>query len=334
MKTAPRYPDLFDSIGNTPMIRLSKLSSALDRTILGKAEFLNPGGSVKDRAAKFIIDDAERSGRLRPGGTIVEGTAGNTGIALTMLGNARGYGAIIVAPDDQSAEKIEILRVMGADVRVVPAVPFADPNNYYHAARRIAESTPGAFWADQFNNTANARGHYTSTGPEIWTACDGQLDAFVTSAGTGGTFAGVSAFLKQRNPSIRTILADPMGSSLFSYVKNGTLSFEGESIIEGIGIKRVTENFRSALADDAIRVDDRTMIEMAYYLVREEGLLPGGSAALNVAAAARVALSLPAKSTVVTVLCDAGNRYLSRLYNPQWLADNKLSPEHRGLTFL
>jgi len=334
MKTFPSSPDLFDAIGNTPLIRLANLTAAIDRTILGKAEFLNPGGSVKDRAAKFIIEDAERAGRLRPGGTIVEGTAGNTGIALTMLGNARGYKSIIVTPDDQSAEKIELLRVLGADVRLVPATPFTNPENYYHVAQSIAQSLPGAVWADQFNNLANARGHYETTGPEIWSACGEQLDAFVTSAGTGGTFAGVSVALKERKPKLLTVVADPMGSAMYSYVKNGTLDVEGDSVAEGIGIKRVTENFRTAVADDAIRIDDITMVEMAYYLLREEGLLLGGSAALNVAAAARIALRLPPKSVVATVLCDGGSRYLSRLYNAQWLAENGLVPQQRGLTFL
>jgi cysteine synthase len=334
MKTIPAVPDLFGAIGDTPLILLSKLSAAIDRTIVGKAEFLNPGGSVKDRAAKFIIEDAERNGQLKPGGTIVEGTAGNTGIALTMLGNARGYKTIIVTPDDQSAEKIELLRVLGADVRIVPAAPFSNPENYYHVARRIAESIPNALWADQFNNLANSRGHYETTGPEIWSACNGQLDAFVTSAGTGGTFAGVSAALKERKRSLLTVVADPMGSALFSYIKNGTLDAPGDSVTEGIGIKRITDNFRYAIADDAIRIDDATMVEMAYYLLREEGLLLGGSAALNVAAAARIALRLPPKSTVATVLCDGGNRYLSRLYNAEWLAKNGLTPRHDGLTFL
>ncbi len=326
--------DIFAAVGNTPLLRLSKLSAAVGRTILGKAEFLNPGGSVKDRAAKFIIEDAERTGRLQPGGIIVEGTAGNTGIALTMLGHAHGYTSIIVVPDDQSLEKIELLRVLGADVRLVPAVPFADPNNYYHVARRIAQETPGAIWADQFNNTANARGHYETTGPEIWEACGGQVDAFVASAGTGGTFAGVSAALKERKPSIRTVLADPFGSSLYAYVKHGVLEAQGDSIVEGIGIKRITDNFRSARADDAIRIDDRTTVEMAHYLVREEGLLLGGSAALNVAAAALVARDLPEGSTVVTILCDGGGRYLSRLYSSAWLESNGLLPAAAGLTFL
>ena len=334
MKTFACAADLFGAIGHTPLIRLPKLSAAIGRTVLGKAEFLNPGGSVKDRAAKFIVEEAEQRGKLAVGGTIVEGTAGNTGIALTMLGNARGYKTIIIMPDDQSAEKINLLRAFGADVRLVPVVPFTNPENYYHVASRTAKSTHGGFWADQFNNTANYRGHYATTGPEIWEACGDAIDAFVASAGTGGTFAGVSLALKERKPSIRTVVADPLGSSLFSYVREGTLDVVGDSISEGIGIKRITENFRAAVVDDAIRVDDQTMVEMAHYLVHEEGLLLGGSAALNVAGAARVARTLPAGSTVVTVFGDGGGRYLSRLYNPGWLLENGLVPKHRDLTFL
>ena len=318
--------DLFDAIGSTPLIRLAKLSESTGRTILGKAEFLNPGGSVKDRAAKYIILDAERTGRLHAGGTIVEGTAGNTGIALALLGNERGYRCIIVVPDDQSAEKIEILRAFGADVRIVPAVAFTNENNYYHVARRIAGETPNSVWADQFNNPANYEGHRTSTGPEIWEQCAGTLDAFVCACGTGGTMAGVSSALKERRPSIRTVLADPMGSSLFSYVKRGALDFEGDSVSEGIGIKRVTENFRHAKVDDAIRVDDRAMVEMVHFLLREEGLLVGGSTGLNVAAAVHVAKTLPPGATVATILCDGGGRYMSRLFNADWLAENGLTP--------
>lgn len=326
--------DLFDAIGNTPLLRLSKLSRAIGRNILGKAEFLNPGGSVKDRAAKYIILDAERAGRLKPGGTIVEGTAGNTGIALALLGNERDYKTIIVIPDDQSMEKIELLRAFGADVRIVPATPFTNENNYYHVARRTAEQTPNSVWADQFNNTANFRGHYESTGPEIWEQTGGALDAFTCACGTGGTFAGVTRALKERNAAIRTVLADPMGSALFSWVSACTLDFAGDSISEGIGIKRVTENFKNARADDAMRIDDRTMIEMVHYLLREEGLLLGGSAGLNVAAAARVALALPEGSTVATILCDGGSRYMSRLFNAAWLAENDLTPRSGGLEFL
>jgi cysteine synthase len=323
-----------ETIGNTPLIRLRRASEMTGCAILGKAEFLNPGGSVKDRAAKYIILDAERSGRLIPGGTIVEGTAGNTGIALALLGNQRGYRTIIVIPDDQSQEKIDLLRAFGADVRVVASAPFANDANYYHVARRTAEQTPGAVWADQFNNLANFRGHYESTGPEIWQQTGGTIDLFVCACGTGGTFAGVSTALKERAKSVRTVVADPMGSALYSYVKNGTLEFEGDSVSEGIGIKRVTDNFKHAVADDALRVDDRTMIEMVHFLLREEGLLLGGSAGLNVAAAARAAKTLPEGSTVVTILCDGGGRYMSRLFNLAWLAENDLTPRAKGLEFL
>lgn len=325
--------DLFAAVGNTPLIRLPKISASLGRSILGKAEHLNPGGSVKDRAAKFIIEDAEATGRLRPGGVIVEGTAGNTGIALALLGNARGYRTIIVIPDDQSQEKIDLLHVFGAEVRVVPAVAFTDENNYYHVARRTAEATANSIWADQFNNTANRRGHYQTTGPEILQAC-GRVDAFVAACGTGGTFSGVASFLKERDPSVRTVVADPLGSSLFSFVKCGTLDVEGDSVSEGIGIKRITKNFEGAPADDAVRVDDRAMVEMTHYLLREEGLLLGGSSGLNVVAAARVARSLPPGSKVVTILCDGGGRYMSRLFNDKWLAENGLTPTCRDLSFL
>jgi len=326
--------DLFEAIGNTPLLKLAKLSKIIGRTILGKAEFLNPGGSVKDRAAKYIIHGAEHQGRLRPGGTIVEGTAGNTGIALALLGNERDYKTIIVIPDDQSQEKIDLLRAFGADVRIVPSAPFTNENNYYHVARRLAQETPNAIWADQFNNTANYLGHADSTGPEIWEQTGGNIDLFICACGTGGTFAGISTFLKQRKPKLRTIVADPMGSALYSYVKSGTLDFEGDSVSEGIGIKRVTDNFKHALADDAVRVDDRTMVEMVHYLLKEEGLLLGGSAGLNVAAAARAAMTLPAGSTVVTILCDGGTRYMSRLFNPAWLAENDLTPHASDLGFL
>ena len=322
------------AIGNTPLIELPKLSAALDRRILGKAEFLNPGGSVKDRAARGIVDDAEATGRLKPGGTIVEGTAGNTGIALALLANARGYKAIIVVPDDQSPEKIALLETFGADVRVVPAVPFANPENYYHVARRIAEVTPGAAWADQFDNVANRNAHYATTGPEIWDAVGDDLGAFVAACGTGGTLAGTGLFLKERKPGVRVALCDPYGSALYAYVKTGELAVEGDSNAEGIGIKRITKNFAGAPVDDAVRVDDRTMVEMAAWLLREEGIYVGGSAALNVAGAARYARTLPPGSTVVTILCDGGDRYRSRLWNAAWLAENECTPIATDLSFL
>ena len=327
-------PGLSGAIGNTPHIVLPKLSAALGRTIVGKAEFLNPGGSVKDRAGKGIVDDAEQRGALAPGGTIVEGTAGNTGIALTLIGNERGYRVIICIPDDQSSEKYELLRTYGADVRIVESVPFTNDNNYYHVARRTAAGIPGALWADQFNNTANRRAHYETTGPEIWNAFGSELTAFVAACGTGGTLAGTSAFLKERNPAIRVVLCDPLGSALFSYVTRGVLETNGESNAEGIGIKRITENFKDAPIDDALQVDDRTMVEMAYWLLREEGLYVGGSAALNVAGAARVARKLPEGSTIVTILCDGGDRYRSRLWNPAWLAENDCAPHAHDLSFL
>jgi cysteine synthase len=322
------------AVGRTPLIELSKLSAALGRTICGKAEHLNPGGSVKDRAALGIITDFETRGVLRPGGVVVEGTAGNTGIGLTLVGNARGYRTIIVMPDDQAPEKYALLRTYGAELHVVPAVPFADDRNYYHAARRLAESIPGAAWANQFENTANRDAHERTTGPEILAQTGGALDAFVAAAGTGGTIAGCGRALKARDARIRVVLADPYGSALFSYVKTGQLAVEGDSTAEGIGIKRIVANFAGAPIDDALRVDDRTMVEMAHWLLREEGLFVGGSAALNVAAAARYARTLPAGSRVVTILCDGGDRYRSRLYDATWLAENDLTPVATNVSFL
>ncbi|GAC1585758.1 MAG: cysteine synthase A [Candidatus Elarobacter sp.] len=322
------------AIGNTPLIALPKLSSAIGRKVLAKAEFLNPGGSVKDRAARGIVEAFEAQGRLKAGGTVVEGTAGNTGIGLTLVGNARGYRTIIVMPDDQAPEKYALLRAYGADLRVVEAVPFTDEANYYHEARRVAETIPGAVWANQFENTANRDAHERTTGPEIIAQTGGVLDAFVTAAGTGGTIGGVGRALKAHDPKIRVALCDPYGSALFSYVKTGELTVEGDSNAEGIGIKRLVANFAGAPVDDALRVDDRTMVEMAHWLVREEGLFVGGSAALNVAGAARYALTLPAGSTVVTILCDGGERYRSRLYDAAWLAENGVTPSASDLSFL
>jgi cysteine synthase A len=310
------------TVGNTPLIELRELSRRIGRRILGKAEFLNPGGSVKDRAARGIVDDAEARGALSPGGTIVEGTAGNTGIALALVANERGYRSIIVVPDDQSQEKIDLLRAYGADVRLVPAVAFTNPGNYYHEARRIAETTPGAFWANQFENTANRRAHETTTGPEIWEQTGGRIDAFVAAAGTGGTIAGVSAALKARNPNVLTVLCDPMGSALYNYVNNGELKPEGESDLEGIGIKRLTANFAGAPIDRAIRATDAEAIAMVHWLLENEGVFVGGSSGLNALGAARIAKELPEGSTVVTILCDGGQRYLSRIFNDAWMQQN------------
>jgi cysteine synthase A len=323
------------TIGNTPLIRLPKLSAAIGREVLGKAEYLNPGGSVKDRAALGIIGDFERRGLLQPGGVVVEGTAGNTGIGLTLVGNARGYRSVIVMPDDQAPEKYELLRTFGAELHVVAAAPFTNDANYYHAARRMAESIPGAVWANQFENTANRDAHERTTGPEIVAQTGGRLDAFVAAAGTGGTIAGTGRALKAHDPSIRVVLCDPYGSALFNYVTRGELVAEGDSNAEGIGIKRLVANFKDAPVDDAIRVDDATMIAMAHWLVREEGIFVGGSAALNVAGAARYARTLPESSRVVTILCDGGDRYRSRVYNAAWLAENGVTPDPAaGLAFL
>jgi len=322
------------TIGNTPLVRLPKLSAAIGREIFGKAEYLNPGGSVKDRAALAIVEDFERRGLLRAGGVVVEGTAGNTGIGLTLVGNARGYRSVIVMPDDQAPEKYELLRTYGAELHVVPAAPFTNDANYYHAARRLAESIPGAVWANQFENTANGDAHERTTGPEIVAQTGGRLDAFVAAAGTGGTIAGTGRALKAHDPAIRVVLCDPYGSALFNYVKRGELVAEGDSNAEGIGIKRLTANFMDAPVDDALRVDDRTMASMAHWLVREEGIFLGGSAALNVAGAARYARTLPPGSRVVTILCDGGDRYRSRLYDAAWLAENDCEPETNGLAFL
>jgi cysteine synthase A len=310
-----------DTVGATPLIELRALSRELGRRILGKAEFLNPGGSVKDRAARAMVDDAETRGALKPGGTIVEGTAGNTGIALALVANERGYTCIICIPSDQSQEKIDLLRVCGADVRVIPAVAFTNPENYYHVARRIAEETPGAFWANQFENTANRRAHELTTGPEIWEETDGRIDAFVAAAGTGGTVAGTSTALKARNEKILTVLCDPMGSSLYNYINNGKLVPEGDSDLEGIGIKRLTANFEGAPIDRAIRATDAQAIEMAHWLLDREGIFVGGSSGLNVFGAASIAKELPEGSTVVTILCDGGQRYLSRIFNHAWLRE-------------
>lgn len=311
------------TVGNTPLIRLNRLSDETGCEILGKAEFLNPGGSVKDRAALFIIRDGEERGLLRSGGVVVEGTAGNTGIGLTLIANARGYRTVIVIPNTQSQEKIELLRICGAEVRPVPAVPYRDPNNYVKVSGRLAEEM-GGFWANQFDNVANRRAHYEGTGPEIWTQTEGRIDAWVASTGTGGTLAGAGQFLKEQNAAVRVVLADPMGSGLYSYVKTGEIKVEGSSVTEGIGNGRVTQNLAGAPIDDAIRIDDPTALTILFRLLGEEGLYLGGSSGINVAAAVAVARELGPGHTIVTVLCDGGERYRSRLYNPDWLRQKAL----------
>jgi cysteine synthase A len=320
---APIADDLAASIGNTPLIRLKRASEATGCTILGKAEFMNPGSSVKDRAALAIIADAEQRGALQPGGSIVEGTAGNTGIGLTLVGNARGYRCVIVMPETQSSEKIEFLRMIGADLRLVPAKPYRDPGNYVHVSRRLAEET-GALWANQFDNLANREGHRATTGPEIWHQTLGRVDAFTCSCGTGGTLAGVSLALKQRNPQVRIVLADPEGSALYGWVKSGDLAIQGSSITEGIGQSRVPGNLEGVVIDDALRIPDAEALEQVFDLLIHEGLSVGGSAGINVAAAIRVARNLGPGHTVVTILCDGGARYQSKLFNPEYLRSKGL----------
>jgi cysteine synthase len=314
------------SVGNTPLIKLRGVSEETGCDILGKAEFMNPGGSVKDRAARAIVAVAEQRGELPPGGTIVEGTAGNTGIGLAHVCNARGYRCVIVMPDNQSPEKFRLLELLGAELHKVPTVPYSNQNQYQHVARRLAESLPNAIWANQFDNTVNRDAHLQTTGPEIWSQTNGRIDAFVASSGTGGTLAGVSEYLKSKRRTIQCVLADPPGSSLYEYVKNGALKATGSgSITEGIGIARVTANLASAPLDDAVHIEDSLTVRYVYRLLHEEGLLLGSTSGINVAAAVAVARKLGPGHTIVTVLCDGGAKYQSRLFNPEWLAQKGLA---------
>jgi len=319
----PPADDLGTAIGNTPLIKLRRASAETGCTILGKAEFMNPGGSVKDRAALAILLDAERSGALKPGGVVVEGTAGNTGIGLTLVGNARGYRTVIVMPETQSQEKIDFLRMIGADLRLIPAKPYRDPGNYVHVSRRLAGEL-GAVWANQFDNLANREGHRMTTGPEIWHQTAGRVDAFTCACGTGGTLAGVAMALKQRNPSVRIVLADPEGSALYGWATNGDMTVAGSSITEGIGQSRVPGNLEDAPIDGAVRIPDAEALAQVFDLLIHEGLSVGGSAGINVAAAIRVARDLGPGHTVVTVLCDGGSRYQSKLFNPEFLRAKNL----------
>jgi len=313
-------PGIVTAVGNTPMIRLDGVSAETGCEIFGKAEFLNPSGSVKDRAALGILRAAEADNSLGPGGTVIEGTAGNTGIGLAALCNALGYGCVIVIPETQAPEKIVWLRALGADVRTVPANPYRNPNNFQHVARRLAENSPGAVWANQFDNLANRRIHTESTGPEVWQQMEGRLHAFVAATGTGGTLAGVSDYLKAQNNPPEIVLADPTGSALYAYVKEGEPRMDGPgSISEGIGNSRITANLAGAAIDDAVQVTDPEVVFMTYRLIYEEGLYLGGSAALNVCAAVDTAKRLGPGHRIVTVLCDGGERYQSRLFSPDWL---------------
>jgi len=315
--------DLAAAIGHTPLIKLRRVSEATGCNILGKAEFLSPGGSVKDRTGLFIIADAEKRGVLQPGGSIVEGTAGNTGIGLTLVGNARGYRCVIVMPETQSQEKIDFLRMIGADLRLVPAKPYRDPGNYVHTSRRIAEET-GAVWANQFDNVANREGHRDTTAQEIWQQTDGRVDAFTCACGTGGTLAGVALGLKAKNPRVRIVLADPEGSGLYGWVKQNDLSIQGSSITEGIGNSRVTANLDGAQIDDAEKIPDAEALGYIYDLLIHEGLSVGTSSGINVAAAVRVAKGLGLGHTVVTILADGGSRYQSKLFNLEFLRSKGL----------
>jgi cysteine synthase len=320
---------IVDAIGNTPMIRLQRASERTGCTILGKAEFMNPGQSVKDRAALFIIKDAEARGLLQPGGVIVEGTAGNTGIGLALVGNALGYRTVIVIPETQTQEKKDMLRLCGAELIEVPAVPYANPNNYVKVsgriAERLAEQEPnGAIWANQFDNVANRDGHIATTGPEIWAQTDGRIDGFVCAVGTGGTLAGVGAALKERNSKIAIGLADPMGAALFSYYSRGELKAEGSSITEGIGQGRITKNLEGFRPDVAFQIPDEEAISLVFELLEQEGLCLGGSSGINVAGAIRLARHLGPGHTIVTVLCDYGTRYQSKLFNPEFLRSRNL----------
>lgn len=324
-----------ETIGRTPLLRLRTLSEATGCEILGKAEFLNPGGSVKDRAALGIVLDAERSGALGPGGTIIEGTAGNTGIGLALVGNARGYRTIIVVPDNISQEKIDGLRAMGAELRTVPEKPYAHPDNYIHVSQRVAAETANGFWANQFDNLANRTAHYRSTGPELWQQTKGGITGFVASIGTGGTLAGVSLFLKEQNPKIRVVCADPYGAAMWSWVKYGhTNIHDGESFAEGIGQSRVTANLEGVQIDDAYRITDDVAVEMLYHLLQAEGLFLSLSSAMNVCGAVKLARERGPGQVVATILCDSGSRYVSRLFNPKWLAEKGLTPKSVGLEFL
>jgi len=311
------------AIGNTPLIRLRGPSELTGCEILGKAEFLNPGGSVKDRAALYIILDAEKRGLLEPGGTIVEGTAGNTGIGLALVGNARGYKTVIVIPETQSQEKKDMLRLCGAELREVPALPYKDPNNYVHVSERLAKELD-AFWANQWDNIANREGHILSTGPEIWAQTSGSVDGFTCAIGTGGTLSGVATYLKQKNRNIRIAVADPLGAAMYSWFKHGTLESDGASITEGIGQGRVTRNIEGAPVDDAYQIPDLEGLAIVFDLLKHEGLCLGGSSGINIAGAIRLAKDLGPGHTVVTILADSGTRYQSKLFNPAFLREKGL----------
>ena len=324
--SAPWLSDITPLIGNTPLIALKGPSAATGCTILGKAEFLNPGGSVKDRAAIGIIDDAEAEGLLRPGGIIVEGTAGNTGIGLALVGAARGYKTIIVMPETQSREKQDTLRALGAELVLVPAAPYSNPGHYVHTSRRIAEETPGAIWANQFDNVANRLAHIRTTAPEIWRQTAGRVDGFTCAVGTGGTLAGVALGLRAEKPGVTIALTDPEGAALYNWFAHGELKAEGSSVSEGIGQSRITGNLDGLVVDAQFRVPDAEGMHWLRRLNSEEGICLGLSSGINVAGAVRLAQHMGPGHVIVTILCDSGLRYLSTIYNAEWLASKGLAP--------
>jgi len=327
------HPDVISAIGNTPLIRLNRVSDATGCEIWGKAEFLNPGQSVKDRAALFIIRDAEKRGLLRPGGTIVEGTAGNTGIGLSMVANALGYKSVIVIPETQSQEKKDALTLLGAELIQVPAKPYKNPNNYVKLSGRLAEKLAkelpgGAIWANQFDNVANRQAHIETTGPEIWEQTGGKIDGFVSAVGSGGTLGGISMALKAKNSNIQIGLADPEGAALYSYYTTGELKSSGNSITEGIGQGRITANLKDIVVDRAYQIPDREALPYVFDLLEHEGLCLGGSSGINIAGAVRLARDLGPGKTIVTILADYGNRYQSKLFNPEFLRSKNLPVPH------
>ncbi len=316
-------------IGNTPLVRLKKVSEETGCEILGKAEFMNPGQSIKDRAALFIIRDAVAKGKIRPGGTIVEGTAGNTGIGIAMVGNALGYKSVIVMPDTQSQEKKDAIRSFGAELVEVPAAPYSNPNNFVHVSQRLAEQlnkseARGAVWAQQFDNLANRQAHYETTGPEIWAQTGGKIDGFICAVGSGGTLAGIAMALRERSKDVKIGLADPGGAALYEYYANGTLKAEGTSITEGIGQGRITANLQGLEVDYPYRITDNEALPYIFHLMQHEGLALGGSSAINIAGAVRLAKDLGPGHTIVTILADYGSRYQAKLFNPAFLRSKGL----------
>jgi cysteine synthase A len=315
------------AVGKTPLIKIKSLSEMTGCEIYGKAEYLNPGGSIKDRAALGIIEQAEKDGLLKPGWSIIEGTAGNTGIGLATIAAQKGYKCVIVMPNNQAQEKYDTLNALGVELVAVPAVPFANENHFYHTAKRLASERPNTFWANQFENTANYQAHFNTTGPEIWSQTHHKVDAFISAVGTGGTLAGVSKYLKSVKPEVHIRLVDPMGSGMYNYIKTGQISSSGSSITEGIGIMRLTANFKEARIDEAVQVNDQQMIDMLYHLARHDGLLVGTSAALNVYAAYQYALeNKNTQKTIVTMLCDSATRYQSKIFNEKFLTEKNLKP--------